>query len=126
MKGSSWPQISEVNEKMRIPSFVKIDAPESHGRSTFRKKRTRESVCGKRGPAKHVADSKNMKFLLGEKAHLPRDAQEAVRIISENEPHLPKDFWRKQVEELEATQSREEPTSGANPPQMQNGWFRES
>ena len=121
-----WPQISEVNAKKRIPRFAKIDAPESHGGSTFRKKRTLVSLCGKRGPAKRVADSKNMKFLLGEKAQLPRDEQEAVRIVSENEPHLPKDFWREQIDELEATQSRKEPTSGANPPQMKNGWFRGS
>ena len=36
--GISWPQASEMNATLQIPSFKKVDPLASHGGSTFQKK----------------------------------------------------------------------------------------
>ena len=89
---TSWPQISEANAELQIPSFEREDPPESHRGAMSQKKRAREKVRDKRDPGKHVTESENMEFPLGEKAHLPRDVEEAARSTSENQPHFLKDF----------------------------------
>ena len=66
----SCPQVSWANAALQIPTFARTDALARHGGSTFRKRRTRELVRVKRGPAKYVAESGEMKFPWGETAHL--------------------------------------------------------
>ena len=82
---------------LRIPGSVRVNATESHGGSMFRKRRTRELVCEKRGPAGCVKDSRIIKFRLDAKAHLPTDAAEAVRFILRNWPGLLKEFRGEQI-----------------------------
>ena len=71
--------ISEAYAKSQVPSFKKVYPLEIHGGATSPKKRTGESVRGKRDPVRHVTESENMKFPLGEKAHQPRDVEGAAR-----------------------------------------------
>ena len=39
----NWPQVSEGDAMLQIPSFTKIDVLESHGGSMFHRRRTRET-----------------------------------------------------------------------------------
>ena len=96
-----WPQLSEENARLQIPSFKKIDPLASHGGSAFQRGRLpQEMVREKRDPAEHVRISGKIKFPLGEKAHLPQDILEAIGFISKNEPDTIKAFWESRIEQL--------------------------
>ena len=64
---------------LRIPSFVKTDAPESYGGSMFQNVRTRDMVWEKQDRTKRAPESRDTGLPLGEKAHLSRDAAEDGR-----------------------------------------------
>ena len=96
----SWAQISEASEKLWILNFEMVGPLEGHGGTMFQKKRTREAVREERDLARHVTESNNTKFLLGDKAHLFRDVEEAARFTSKNGPQFLRVFWKKQVADL--------------------------
>ena len=96
-----WPQLCEENARLQIPSFKKAGPLVSHGGSTFQRKRLpQELVREKKGPAKHVENSGEIAFPMGEKAHLPQDVMKAIRFISKNKPDTIKAFWESRIEQL--------------------------
>ena len=62
-----WPQITEANAQLVIPSFTKRDALEFHGGSAFQRRRAKELVCEKSDPFRHEELSRNVNFPLDEK-----------------------------------------------------------
>ena len=77
-----WPQITESNAQLVIPSFEKRDTLEFHGGSAFQRRRTKELVGEKSDPVRHEELSRNVNFPLDEKAHLPQDVYEAIDFVS--------------------------------------------
>ena len=82
-----WPQLSEENARLQIPSFTKTDPLVSHGGAAFQRKRLSQEMVREKGdPVEHVKKSGKINFPMGEKAHLPQDVLEAIGFISKNEP----------------------------------------
>ena len=57
-----WPQITEANEQLVIPSFAKRGALEFHGGSAFQRRRTKELVREKSDPVRHEEMSRKVNF----------------------------------------------------------------
>ena len=96
-----WPQLSEENARLQIPSFKKTDPLVSHGGAAFQRKRLSQELVREKGdPVEHVKKSGKMNFPMGEKAHLPQDILEAIGFISKNEPDTIKAFWESRIEQL--------------------------
>ena len=96
-----WPQITESNAQLVIPSFANGDTPGLHGGSAFQRRRGKELVCEKSDPIKHEEKSRNVKFPLDEKAHLPQDVYEAIDFVAQNDADILKEFWENQISHLE-------------------------
>ena len=110
----SRPQVSEENAAVRSPRLAKMNVPDSHGGSVFKGRRTREPVREKQAPAWHVTDSRRIKFLSDENAHLLPGAVAAGEFVSRDEPDclefcvgilkvnwIRRINWRKRIGELE-------------------------
>ena len=92
-----WRRASGENAMMQIPSRVKIYAIETHGRSTFQERRTRELPREKQSSVKRVADSRRIKLPSDEKAHLPRGARGGATFVPRNEPDRLGEFRGKRI-----------------------------
>ena len=90
---------------------MKIDVLGCRGGSMFQKTRTRELVREKRGPARHVTESRRIKSPWGDEAHCRLGAVGAVEFVSRNRPKCLKDFLRKRIGTLKikARQRQKEP-----------------
>ena len=60
-----WPRISELNAKLQIPSFEKSRPAERSQRSDVSEETVARGSSEKCDPVGHVAESENMKLLLG-------------------------------------------------------------
>ena len=101
-----WPQITESNAQLVIPSFANGDTPGLHGGSAFQRRRAKELVCEKSDPIKHEEQSRNVKFPLDEKAHLPQDVYEAIDFVAQSDADVLKEFWENQISRLEMIEYR--------------------
>ena len=63
----------------------------------IQKRRVREMAREKRDPGKHATEPGEMRFLLGEGAHLPQDVEEAARFSAGNGPNPREAFWKTQI-----------------------------
>ena len=95
-----WPELTEANAKLEIPSFTKTDTLESHGGTAFQRRRTKELVREKLDPVKHEEQSRKVKFPLDEKAHLPQDVTDAIDFVVQNDADVLKEFWGDQISRL--------------------------
>ena len=101
-----WPQITEENAQLVIPSFTKRDALEFHGGSAFQRRRTKELVDEKSDPVRHEEMSRSVNFPLDDKAHLPQDVYEAIDFVTQNDADVLKEFWENQISRLEVIEYR--------------------
>ena len=101
-----WPQITEANALLVIPSFTKRGALEFHGGSAFQRRRAKELVREKSDPVRHEEKSREVKFPLDEKAHLPQDVFKAIDFVAQNDADILKDFWGNQISRLEEIEYR--------------------
>ena len=101
-----WPQITEANAQLVIPSFTKRDTLEFHGGSAFQRRRAKELVCEKSDPVKHEKMSRSVNFPLDDKAHLPQDVYEAIDFATQNDADVLKEFWENQISRLEEIEYR--------------------
>ena len=77
-----WPQITEADAVLVIPSFTKRDALEFHGGSAVQRRRAKVLVSEKSDPVRHEEKSRKVKFPLDEKAHLPQDVFGAIDFVA--------------------------------------------
>ena len=101
-----WPQITDANAQLVIPSFTRRDTLEFHGGSAYQRRRTKELVCEKSDPVKHEKMSRSVNFPLDDKAHLPQDVYEAIDFVTQNDADVLKEFWENQISRLEEIEYR--------------------
>ena len=101
-----WPQVTETNALLVIPSFAKKGALEFHGGSAFQRRRTKELVREKSDLVRREEMSRKVNSPLDEKAHLPQDVFEAIDFATQNDADILKEFWGNQISRLEEIEYR--------------------
>ena len=88
-----WPQITEANALLVIPSFARRDVLEFHGGSAFQRRRAKELFREKSDLVRHEEMSRKVNSPVDEKAHLPQDVSEAIDFVTQNDADILMEFW---------------------------------